>query len=467
MNYGLIGIGVMGQNLALNMEGRGFPVAVHDRDPERIEDFLRGKASGRAIAGAATLDDLIRSLDPPRRVRLLVTAGRPVDDVIAGLRPLLAPGDVIIDGGNSHFLDTERREAALAGAGIYFVGSGISGGEEGALKGPSLMPGGAPEAYALIAPMMTAIAARVEGEPCCAHMGPRGAGHYVKMIHNGIEYGLMQLIGEAYDILRTAAGLRAPEVGALFAEWNRTAELNSYLVEITARVLAKIDPATGRPLVDVILDTAEQKGTGKWTSQSGFDVGVPIPTINAAVEARLLSGLKEARRRAARILPGPAVRPGGAPASRPDDVRQALFASMIVTFAQGMDLLRAASREYGYGLNLERIVSIWRGGCIIRSKILAPVGAAFRSDPGLANLMTDGFFSRALAGLQESWRSVVATAVGSGIPVPALGASLAYYDAYRCERLPANLLQAQRDLFGAHTYRRVDKDGVFHTDWGG
>ena len=465
MNLGLIGVGVMGQNLTLNIERHGFSVAVYDRLPEKITEFLQGKARGKRIQGAHTLETFLQQLERPRRIIVLVNAGKPVDDVIETMKPHLEKGDIIIDGGNSFFMDTERRAAALEPEGIYLVGCGVSGGEEGALKGPSLMPGGAQAAYEIIAPVLTQIAAQVDGEPCCTYIGPRGAGHYVKMVHNGIEYAIMQVIGETYDLLKTVIGLSAPEIASVFREWNETAELNSYLFEITSKVLAKIDPDTQKPLVDFILDTAEQKGTGKWTSQNAFDLGVPIPTINAAVEARMLSSFKEQRKMAAQILQGPTIRASNAKSSFMNDARDALHASMIVSYAQGMALMHAASHEHQYDLKLDEIAALWRGGCIIRAKMLEPIRKAFQKSPGLANLVIDEYFSRALSRLHEPWRRAVQAATQNGIPVMAMSASLAYYDAYRRERLPANLLQAQRDYFGAHTYRRIDKEGVFHTQW--
>ena len=466
MNFGLIGVGVMGQNLALNIERNGFSVAVFDRAPEKVTDFLRGKAAGKRITGALTVEAFVGQLEQPRRIILLVNAGKPVDDVIENLRPHLAGGDVLIDGGNSFFLDTERRTAMLEKDGCYFIGSGVSGGEEGALKGPAIMPGGAPEAYRIIEPIVTRIAAHVDGEPCCAYIGPRGAGHYVKMVHNGIEYAIMQLICEAYDILKCCLGLPAQELALVFARWNDTAELKSYLFEITSKVLSKTDPESGKPLVDVILDTAEQKGTGKWTSQNAFDLGVPIPTINAAVESRMLSSFKQQRVLASKALRGPAPNAGGDGTSTlVDDVRDALHAAIIVSYAQGMALLQAASAEYKYDLKLDAIAGIWRGGCIIRSKMLEPIRQAFRKNPALPTMMVDEYFARTLNGLQVPLRRTIETAARAGVPVLAMGASLHYYDAYRRERLPANLLQAQRDYFGAHTYRRIDRDGVFHTKW--
>jgi 6-phosphogluconate dehydrogenase len=396
---------------------------------------------------------------------MMVPAGPPVDSVIAHLQPHCAPGDILIDGGNSLFTDTDRRSDALAAAGLHFVGAGVSGGEEGALHGPSIMPGGSDEAWQALAPILRAIAAKADdGEPCVAHMGPRGAGHYVKMVHNGIEYGDMQLIAEVYDLLQRGAGMSAAEIAAVFADWNR-GELRSYLIEITADVLTVTDPETGTPLVDRILDEAQQKGTGKWMSQNGFDIGAPIPTINAAVEARILSSLKTERVAASAVLTGPAPRFTGDRAARVDAARQALYASKIMSYAQGLAMLRIASREYGYGIDPGLVATIWRAGCIIRADLLGDIRDAFQRTPALVNLLLDERFRAAVADRQSAWRFVVQTAVGLGIPVPAMSTSLAYYDAYRSARLPANLTQAQRDFFGAHTYRRLDRDGVFHTDW--
>jgi 6-phosphogluconate dehydrogenase len=464
INLGLIGIGVMGQNLTLNIERNGFSVAVYDREIDRIKTFLQGKAKGKRIIGSTSIDEFLKQLERPRRIILLVNAGKPVDDVIESMKQNLENGDLIIDGGNSYFMDTERRCAALEEEGIYFIGSGVSGGEEGALKGPSIMPGGAPDAYNLIKPVFTKIAAHINDEPCCAYIGPRGAGHYVKMIHNGIEYAIMQLICEAYDIIKTIFGHSASEIGYIFKEWN-TGDLNSYLFEISHKVLLKVDEDKNEPLVDLILDTAEQKGTGIWTSQNAFDVGIPIPTINAAVESRILSSFKEQRKAAANLLKGPVIGKMKDGTSFLNDVRSALYASIIISYAQGMALLGAASKEYKYDLKLDKIAKIWRGGCIIRSKILDPIHNAYQKSPSLENMMTDNYFSTQLNILNIPLRRTVATAVKAGIPIMAMSASLAYYDAYRSNRLPANLLQAQRDYFGAHTYRRIDKEGVFHTIW--
>jgi 6-phosphogluconate dehydrogenase len=467
---GVVGLGVMGANLARNIESRGFPVIGYDLDAAKMKAFLEGPAKGHAIGPASSPAELMAGLDRPRRVLIMVPAGAPVDSVITHLRPHLETGDILIDGGNSYFLDTDRRTNELAASGIHFVGAGVSGGEEGALHGPAIMPGGAREAWDAIAPVLRAIAAKADdGEPCVAHMGPRGAGHYVKMVHNGIEYGDMQLIAEAYDLLRRGCGLEIAELASIFAEWNR-GDLKSYLIEITAQVLTFIDPETNRPIVDVIVDEAQQKGTGKWMSQNAFDVGAAIPTVNAAVEARLLSALKTERVAASGVLAGPSARAALAPGDRQRTIAavgQALYASKITSYAQGLALLRAASSEYGYDIHPGEVARIWRAGCIIRAALLEDIRAAFGRDPGLVNLLLDRAFRDAMAERQEGWRSTVQLAVGLGIPVPAMSASLAYYDAYRSVQLPANLTQAQRDFFGAHTYRRTDRDGVFHTDWNG
>jgi len=467
---GVVGLGVMGANLARNIESRGFPVIGFDLDGAKMKAFLEGPAKGHAIGSASSFAELMAGLEHPRRVLIMVPAGAPVDSVIAHLRPHMEAGDILIDGGNSHFLDTDRRTDELAASGIHFVGTGVSGGEEGALHGPAIMPGGAREAWDAIAPVLRAIAAKADdGEPCVAHMGPRGAGHYVKMVHNGIEYGDMQLIAEAYDLLRRGCGLEVAELASIFAEWNR-GDLKSYLIEITAQVLAYIDPETKRPIVDVILDEAQQKGTGKWMSQNAFDVGAAIPTVNAAVEARLLSALKTERVAASAVLEGPSARATLAPADRQRTIAavgEALYASKITSYAQGLALLRSASSEYGYDIHPGEVARIWRAGCIIRAALLEDIRAAFARDSGLVNLLLDRVFRDAMAERQEGWRRTVQLAVGLGIPVPAMSASLAYYDAYRSAQLPANLTQAQRDFFGAHTYRRTDRDGVFHTDWDG
>ncbi len=462
---GVVGLGVMGANLARNIESRGFSVAGYDLDQAKTRAFLEGHAPGANVAGVDSPAALMDALDQPRRVLLMVPAGKPVDSVIAHLRPHLGKGDILIDGGNSFFVDTDRRTDELAADGIHVRGTGVSGGEEGALRGPAIMPGGPRPAWEAVAPIFRAIAAKADdGEPCVAYMGPRGAGHYVKMVHNGIEYGDMQLIAETSDLLSRGAGMSAAEIGDVFAGWNE-GELRSYLIEITAQVLAVVDQETGRPLVDLILDEAQQKGTGKWMSQNGFDLGAPIPTINAAVEGRILSALKAERVAASRVLRGPSASFRGDRARLVDAARQALYASKVMSYAQGLAMLRTASAEYGYAIDPGTVAGVWRAGCIIRAALLGDIRAAFQRNPGLVSLLLDQTFGDAVNQRQAAWREVVQTAVGLGIPVPALSTSLAYYDAYRSERLPANLVQAQRDYFGAHTYRRVDRDGTFHTQW--
>ncbi len=461
---GLIGLAVMGQNLVLNMERNGFSVAVYNRTAARTEQFMAGSASGKQITPCYTLKELVAALARPRKVMLMVQAGAPVDETIAQLMPLLEPGDLIIDGGNSFFMDTERRAVELQADGINYIGTGVSGGEEGALWGPAIMPGGQPEAYATVEPILTAIAAVAEGEPCVAYMGPRGAGHYVKMVHNGIEYGDMQLIAESYDLLHRVLRLDAPALHAIYNEWNE-GELQSYLIEITRDIFANVDDETGQPLVDLILDEAQQKGTGKWTSQQAFDIGAPLHTINAAVSSRIISAYKAERVKASEILKGPEGAFGGDAEAFVHDVRDALYAAKICSYAQGMALLRAASQEYGYNLQLGEVAKLWRGGCIIRARFLNDITRAFRENPDLPNLLLDPFFTEAILSRQMALRRVVATGANLGIPVYAFAASLAYYDAYRTDRLPANLTQAQRDYFGAHTFRRVDKPGSFHHEW--
>ena len=467
MNYkmGVVGLGVMGSNLALNMERNGFPVAGYDLDAKKVRGLVEGPAKGRKLVGVESPADLMAALEKPRRILIMVPAGAPVDSAIDHLKPHLEKGDILMDGGNSHFLDTDRRSLALEAEGFRFVGMGVSGGEEGALRGPAIMPGGQGDAWEAVAPILRAIAARAaDGAPCVAYMGPRGAGHYVKMVHNAIEYGDMQLIAEAYDILSRGAGIPADELHGIFAEWNQR-ELKSYLIEITATILARKDEFTGRPLVEMIVDEAQQKGTGKWASQNAFDVGAPIPTINAAVESRILSSLKAERVIASRTLRGPSPHYGGDRKKLERAVEKALYAGKITSYAQGLALMRIASSEYGYGLEPGTIAGIWRAGCIIRAELLGKITQAFVRTPALTNLLLDEEFRAAIEERQEDWRMVVQTAVGLGLPVPALSSSLSYFDAYRGERLPANLTQAQRDYFGAHTYRRVDREGVFHSHW--
>ena len=464
-DIGLIGLAVMGENLALNMESKGFSVAVFNRTTEVTEKFAAGRGNGKNILPARTMEEFVGALTSPRKAMIMVKAGAPVDAVIGQLVPLLEQGDVIIDGGNSLFTDTQRRCKDLEARGIHFVGCGVSGGEEGALKGPSLMPGGSRESWEMIAPIFRKIAAQVDGEPCCRYMGPDGAGHYVKMVHNGIEYGDMQLICEAYAILKNAVGLNAEQLAETFSEWNK-GDLDSYLIDITAQIFRKIDPDTGKPLVDVILDKAGQKGTGIWTLQSAIQRSVVISTINAAVEARIISSRKEERVAAAAILPQPKVRPfKGKPDRLIRAVEDALYASKIVSYAQGMELLGSASKEFSWNLNFGDIATIWRGGCIIRAKFLNRIKQAYKRDPALHNLLLDRYFTRIIKKAQKNWRVAIVAAIKQGVAAPAFSASLAYFDSYRQERLPANLLQAQRDFFGAHTYERIDKPGVFHTEW--
>ena len=464
-DIGMIGLGVMGENLALNMESKGFSVAVFNRTHSVTEKFMTERGGGKNIIAADTLKNFVIALSRPRKAMLMVKAGAPVDAVIGELTPLLEKGDVIIDGGNSLFTDTQRRCKDLEGRGLHFVGCGVSGGEEGALKGPSLMPGGSRESWEMIAPIFRKIAAQVDGEPCCRYMGPDGAGHYVKMVHNGIEYGDMQLICEAYAILDHVLGLEAENLAEIFAEWNR-GPLESYLIEITAEIFRKKDSDTGKPLVDVILDKAGQKGTGLWTLQSALAQSVVISTINAAVEARVISSRKDERVEASKILPQ--FQPPKFAGDRKQTIQavhDALYASKIVSYAQGMELLGAASTTYNWNLNFGDIATIWRGGCIIRARFLNRITDAYARDPKLHNLLFDSYFTDIVAKTQQNWRFAIASAINHGIAVPAFSASLAYFDSYRSARLPANLLQAQRDFFGAHTYERIDKPGVFHTEW--
>jgi 6-phosphogluconate dehydrogenase len=456
------GLAVMGQNLARNIARRGFPVAVHNRSESRTKQLIERYGHEGDFTAASTPEELVAALERPRRIVIMVKAGAPVDAVIDELVPLLDEGDILIDGGNSLFEDTRRRGTALEKHGIRFIGAGISGGEEGALNGPSIMPGGQPEAYAVVEPILTTIAAQVDGTPCCAHIGPDGAGHYVKMAHNGIEYADMQLIAEAYDLLTHGAGLSAPEISEVFQQWNE-GDLESFLIEITAKVLAHTDASTGKPLVDVILDEAEQKGTGRWTAQSALELGVPVTAITEAVYARALSARKEQRVTASKILPGPSG--GTAPEGFVDAIRDALYASKVVAYAQGFEQMRAASEEYGWNVDPGTLATIWRGGCIIRARFLDRIKDAYERDPQLANLLLDDYFRDAVAGAQDAWRKVLRTAVDLGVPTPAFSASLAYYDGFRRDRGPASLIQGLRDYFGAHTYRRTDREGTFHTLW--
>lgn len=463
-DIGLIGLAVMGQNLVLNMEGKGYTVAVYNRTAQRTEEFAAQRAQGKKIIPTYSLSDFVQALARPRKIMVMVKAGAPVDAVIDELLPLLEPGDIVIDGGNSYYQDTIRRAKALAEKGIHFLGAGISGGEEGALKGPSIMPGGPREAWDQVAPILTAIAAKVDGEPCCAYLGGDGVGHFVKMVHNGIEYGDMQLISEAYFLMKHLAGISTAEMADIFARWNE-GELQSYLIEITADIMRRIDEETGQPLVEVILDEAGHKGTGMWTSQVALELGVPAPTITEAVYARYISALKNERVAASQVLTGPAAPSAIDKEAFVEEVRQALYASKICSYAQGFALLSRAAAEYGWELDLGTIASLWRGGCIIRAQFLDRIREAYHSVKDLRNLLLAPYFRDVVTRSQASWRRVVALAANAGLPVPGLSSALNYYDLYRHERLPANLLQAQRDYFGAHTYRRIDKEGVFHTEW--
>jgi 6-phosphogluconate dehydrogenase len=460
-DFGMVGLGTMGGNLSLNIANHGYTVVGYDLDEEKVRAF---DAKSEALKGVNSPEELMAALKRPRRIMLLVPAGKPVDDVIAHLLPHLEKGDILIDGGNSFFKDTERRSADLEAKGVRFIGMGVSGGEYGALHGPSLMPGGQESAYREVAPILEKIAAKVNGEPCVTYIGPRGAGHYVKMVHNGIEYADMALIAETYDLLSRGLGLSTDELADLFEDWNR-GELSSYLVEITSKIFRRRDEETGKPLVDLILDKAGQKGTGKWTCQNSMDVGVPTPTICAAVEVRVISAFKEERVEAAKVLSVPEPTPVADRDAFIRDVRDALYAAKIIAYAQGMALMKHASVEYDYGLNLSEIARIWRGGCIIRARLLEYIRQALAEDPGLPNLLVAEEFRGEVMARQDALRRVVKQGAEWGIPLLAFSTALAYFDAYRSERLPANLIQAQRDFFGAHTYRRVDKEGVFHTEW--
>jgi 6-phosphogluconate dehydrogenase len=466
-DFGLIGLAVMGENLALNVESRGNRVAVYNRTTAKVDDFINGRAAGKNFVGCHSIAQLVDSLSQPRKVMLLVKAGPAVDAIIEQLLPLLDDGDIIIDGGNTHYADTERRTKQVEEQNLYFVGCGVSGGEEGALKGPSLMPGGSQQAWPIIKPIFQSIAAKVGPNhdiPCCEWVGPRGAGHYVKMVHNGIEYGDMQLICEAYFMMKQALGLSNDELYEVFAEWN-TGELESYLIEITRDIFSVKDEDSDEFLVDMILDRAGAKGTGKWMSQLALDLGVPSTLVTEAVYARSLSALKESRVRASKILSGPAAKFDGDQTSFVDAIRDALYASKICSYAQGFVQLQAAAAEYDWPLNYGDCALLWRGGCIIRARFLDRIKEAFEEDPGLENLLLAPYFTSAVESAQANWRKVVATAVAMGIPTPAFAAAIAYYDGYRQARLPANLLQAQRDYFGAHTFERTDQDGKFHAEW--
>ena len=468
-HVGVVGLAVMGENLALNIERNGFAPAVYNRTAARTEEFLAGRAKGTSILGTFGIEEFVAALERPRRILLMVKAGSPVDAVIDELAPYLEPGDILIDGGNSLFTDTERRAREVAGRGFHFVGMGVSGGEEGALWGPSLMPGGPKEAYDELEPMLTAIAATSDSGPCVTHVGPGGSGHYVKMIHNGIEYGDMQLIAETYDIMRRALSMNAHEIGEVFTRWNG-GKLSSFLVEITGKVLKYVDPLTDKPLVDVIADQAAQKGTGRWTSQNSFELGTPIPVIDAAVVARSLSSFAGERQRASKVLFGPGSDsvPLPEPPNREKTIaalENALYVAKIASYAQGMALMRVASETYDWNIDLSEMARIWKAGCIIRAKLLDPIMRAFKDDPDLENLMLAPDFAELVNAGTPDLRRVLGTAITFGIPAPAMSAALSYIDTYRQPKLPANLIQGLRDYFGAHTYQRTDREGIFHTEW--
>lgn len=464
-SFGVIGLAVMGENLVLNVERNGFPVAVFNRTAAVTQKFMAERAQGKNIKDTYSIEEFVQALQRPRKILVMVKAGAPVDAVIAQLKPLLEPGDMIIDGGNSLYTDTERRTKDLEDAKLGFVGMGVSGGEEGALNGPSLMPGGTQTAYGELAPILTKIAAQVDDGPCVTFIGPGGAGHYVKMVHNGIEYGDMQLIAEAYDLLKNALGLDHKQLHEVFAEWNTTDELNSFLIEITADIFNFIDPETNLPLVDVIQDAAGQKGTGRWTVMSALELAVPIPTMIAAVNARIMSFYKTERVEASKQLPGPSDKYEGDAKEFINKIRDALYCSKICSYAQGMALLSKASKDLNYDLPLSEIARIWKGGCIIRAGFLDKIKTAFMDDGSLPNLLLAPEFKQTILDRQNAWREVLSVSNKLGIPVPAFSASLDYFDSYRSSRLPQNLTQAQRDYFGAHTYERTDKPGVFHTEW--
>ena len=467
-DIGLVGLAVMGENLVLNMASKGYTVTAYNRSTDKVDNFLANRAQGKTIRGAHSIEELVASLATPRKIMLMVKAGKPVDDFIEQLIPHLEAGDIIIDGGNTHYPDTDRRTAYLESKGLRFIGTGVSGGEEGALTGPSSMPGGSPEAWPFVKEIFQSISAKVDdGTPCCDWVGENGAGHFVKMVHNGIEYGDMQLICEAYQVMKDVLGMSADEMHEVFAEWNK-GDLNSYLVEITRDILAYKD-TDGAPLVDKILDTAGQKGTGKWTGVIALDLGVPLTLISEAVFSRCLSSKKDERVQAAEVITGPAIKFEGDKKAFIADLGQALFASKIISYAQGYLLMREAGKEYGWNLNNGGIAMMWRGGCIIRSSFLGKIKEAFDKNPELSNLLLDDYFGNTVQTAQAGWRRVVATAVMNGIPMPSISSALNYFDGYRTARLPANLLQAQRDYFGAHTYERTDKPRgeFFHTNWTG
>lgn len=467
-DIGLVGLAVMGENLILNMESKGFTVTAYNRSLDKVDKFLAGRAKGKNIRGARSIEELVNSLQKPRKIMLMVKAGQPVDDFIETLIPHLEAGDIIIDGGNTNYPDTNRRVAYVESKGLRYIGTGVSGGEEGALNGPSIMPGGSKSAWNEVKPIFQTIAAKVDNNvPCCDWVGEGGAGHFVKMVHNGIEYGDMQIISEAYHLMKEVLGMSADEMHEVFAEWNR-GDLSSYLIEITADILKQKD-SDGQALVDKILDTAGQKGTGKWTAINALDFGIPLTLIGEAVFARALSSLKSERVAASKIIEAPKARFNGDKKAFIDALKDALFASKIVSYAQGYTLMREAAKEFGWDLNYGGIALMWRGGCIIRSSFLGKIKEAFDKQPDITNLLIAPFFNQQMAKAQQGWRQVIATAVTHGIPVPAMASALTYFDGFRSERLPANLLQAQRDYFGAHTYERIDKPRgeFFHTNWTG
>jgi 6-phosphogluconate dehydrogenase len=464
-DFGVIGLGVMGENLALNLNDHGRSMAVWDREPQVVNRFVAGKGE-RQIIGTQTLQDFVHSLARPRRMLIMIKAGEPVDEMLHKLAPYLSAGDIVIDGGNSFFKDTQRRQNEMRGLRLNFFGMGVSGGEEGARHGPSLMPGGDREAYEHVRPVLEAIAAKSDSGPCVTYVGPDGAGHFVKMVHNGIEYGDMELIAEAYDVLRSVLGLKPPELAGIFAEWNR-GPLDSFLIDITAQIFTVTDPKTGKPLVDMVLDRAGQKGTGKWTVQIALDLGVPIPTIAAALDARVLSSMKDERVAASKQYSRPPSAYKGDRRELIDSVRDALRAAKICSYAQGMSLIRAGSDEYHWGIDLREMARIWKAGCIIRARLLNDIMQAYERRPDLTNLLLDGEFHKVVTACEPGWRRVVAMAAALAIPLPAMSASLAYFDAYTSANLPQNLTQAQRDFFGAHTYQRTDdpSEAFVHTDW--
>ncbi|RBP07662.1 NADP-dependent phosphogluconate dehydrogenase [Rossellomorea aquimaris] len=461
---GVIGLAVMGKNLAWNIESRGYSVSVYNRSREKTDEMI-SESKGKNVVPTYTIEEFVNSLEKPRKILLMVKAGNPTDATIEQLKPFLEKGDILIDGGNTFFEDTRRRNHELSELGIHFIGTGVSGGEEGALTGPSIMPGGQKEAYDLVAPILKDIAAKVDGDPCTTYIGPDGAGHYVKMVHNGIEYGDMQLIAESYFLMKNVLGLSAEELHEVFADWNK-GELDSYLIEITADIFTKKDEETGKPMVDVILDKAGQKGTGKWTSQSSLDLGVSLPIITESVFARFISAIKDERVKASKMLKGPDTKPfQGDKKALVESIRKALYMSKICSYAQGFAQMRSASDEYKWDLEYGDIAMIFRGGCIIRAQFLQKIKEAYDRESNLSNLLLDPYFKEIVESYQYALREVISVAVQNGVPVPGFSAALSYYDSYRTETLPANLIQAQRDYFGAHTYERVDKEGTFHTEW--